>query len=646
MCGFAGRVDSRGGTTSDERTGRVLDALALRGPDSREHWREGGAELFHCRLRVIDVSSRSDQPMERTGRDGERVVLAYNGEIYNFRALRSDLEREGWTFATTSDTEVFLAGYLAWGADLFRRARGMWAAASWHPASGRLVLSRDPLGKKPLVYAARSGSIAFASSVTALLPMLDSMPAVEPAALDCYLGHLVVPFEHCIFSGVEKVAPGTIVEWTAERGTRVERFWAVPDAPGPVTADPDAELEALLRQAVRRRLESDVPLGVFLSAGLDSSLVAAIAAEESGRSLVAVTAGTTGSGYDERDAARAVAERYGLDFRPLEVEPASAAALPMLLSQLGEPFGDSSILPSYEVARAARREITVALTGDGGDEAFFGYTVFRGVRMAAAYRRALPEAVRGALHRAAAADGASPRLRRVAAVLEYGASDLARGFRNRQAFGADARRALLRERAAGHRAEHIFAERLARWSGLPDADALRRTWIETHLANDYLTKVDTATMAASLEARSPFLDLDLVEFALRLPASVAFPGGRPKALLRPLARRLLPAALLDRPKTGFGVPVGPWMRESLVPSLEEFVFRTDTAMAGMIDPAAARRLASEHAAGADHSGRLWALLALGVWSAVCVERRWAPGDPLPMRTQTPARALAGRGGGA
>jgi len=417
----------------------------------------------------------------------------------------------------------------------------------------------------------------------------------------------------------------------------------VPDEPGQVPAEPVEELEALLRQAVRRRLESDVPLGVFLSAGIDSSLVAAIAAQESGRGLVAVTGGTTGSGYDERPAARAVADRYGLDFRPLEVEAASAAALPLLLAQLGEPFGDSSILPSYEVARAARREITVALTGDGGDEGFFGYTVFRGVRMASAYRRAVPSAVRGALLRAAAADGASPRLRRVAALLEYGASDLARGFRNRQAFSPEARRALLRRPATGHQAEHIFRDRLAHWRELPDADALRRTWIETHLPNDYLTKVDTATMAASLEARSPFLDLDVIEFALRLPASVAFPGGRPKALLRPLARRLLPASLLDRPKTGFGVPVGPWMRGALMPSLEEFVFRTDTTMAGLIDPAAARRLAAAHAAGADHSGRLWALLALGVWCAVTVDRRWAPTDPIPMRGAT---STAGAGAGA
>ncbi len=629
MCGIAGMVRIRGSAASASNAEAVLDALALRGPDSRAHWTEGGAELFHCRLRVIDVSARADQPMERTGPGGERVVVVYNGEIYNYRALRDELSRGGWSFSTTSDTEVLLAGYLAWGTDVFRRARGMWAAAFWHPVSGRLVLSRDPLGKKPLVYATTPNGIVFASSVAALLPLLDATPAVDPAALDCYLGHLVVPFEHSIFQGIAKVPPGASVEWSETAGPKTVGFWQVRGAPGEVAADPTAELEALLRQAVRRRLESDVPLGVFLSAGFDSGLVAAIAAEESGKRLVAVTAGTTGSEFDERPLARLVADRYGLDFHPLEVGSVSADALPMLLSLLGEPFGDSSILPSYEVARAARRDITVALTGDGGDEGFFGYTAFRGVRIAEAYRRAVPAGLRSALCRLGAVDGASPLLRRFAAVLEYGESPLAQGFRNRQAFGPAARRGLMRADVGGHRAEHVFAERLERWAGLPDADALRRTWIETHLPNDYLTKVDTATMAASLEARSPFLDLDVVEFALRMPASVAFAGGRPKALLRPLARRMLPAEILNRPKLGFGVPVGAWMRGPLRPSLEEFVFRTDTHMAQLIDPAAARALAAAHAAGADHSGRLWALLALGVWCAVTVERRWPPGDGMP-----------------
>lgn len=632
MCGLAGLIRPTGLGPTDRAATAVLDALARRGPDARQVWREGLCTLLHSRLRILDLAPRADQPMTRER--GERVVMVYNGEIYNFRALRDDLTRAGWAFSTTSDAEVLLAGYVAWGADVFRRARGMWAVAFWHPASHRLVLSRDPLGKKPLVYSAAGDGLAFASTVSALLPLLDRTPDVDREAIDCYLGHLVVPFEHSVFSGVEKVQPGGVVTWTPERGAATERYWESPARPGrgPFSGDPVAEVERLLRQAVRRRLESDVPLGVFLSAGYDSGLVAALAAQESGRPLVAVTAGTFGSGYDERDPARLVAERYGLEHRRLEVPAVSAAALPALIAELGEPFGDPSILPSFEVARAARREITVALTGDGGDEGFFGYATFRAAYLAEHYRRWVPATVRRLLRERTRGITAPSWRRRAAALFDYGAGPLAQSFRNRMGFTREERGRLLRdaERVNGHIAEHVYAERLRRWASLPDADALRRTFFETFLPNDYLTKVDTATMAASLEARCPFLDLDLVEFTLGLPAGVAFPGGRLKALLRPLVRRYLPDAILRRPKTGFGVPVGEWLRGPLADAFEEFVCRSGTFIGSLVDPSAARAFLDAHRGGADHSTRLWALLALGVWSAVAVERRWAPSDPLPI----------------
>ncbi|MGH7537093.1 MAG: asparagine synthetase B family protein, partial [Gemmatimonadales bacterium] len=219
--------------------------------------------MLHCRLRVIDVAARSDQPMVRER--GERVVMVYNGEIYNFRTLRDDLVRAGWQFTTTSDAEVLLAGYITWQTGVFHRARGMWAVAFWHPASRRLVLSRDPLGKKPLVYHTGVDRVAFASSVSALLPLLDTTPEIDPVAIDCYLAHLAVPFEHAVFQGVAKVPPGGIVTWTPENGASVERYWGVPEGSTRHSGDVDEKVEFLLRQAVRRRLESDVPLGVFLS---------------------------------------------------------------------------------------------------------------------------------------------------------------------------------------------------------------------------------------------------------------------------------------------------------------------------------------------------------------------------------------------
>ncbi|MGE0352261.1 MAG: asparagine synthase (glutamine-hydrolyzing) [Gemmatimonadales bacterium] len=630
MCGIAGRIDPQGSGLPAAVEARVFAALAHRGPDAHRRWFSAGATLLHTRLRILDLSERADQPMALSR--GREAVVVYNGEIYNFQELREALRRKGWTFHTTSDTEVFLAGYLTWGNEVFRRARGMWAVAIWEPAPRRLTLARDPMGKKPLFWAGSSDRLCFGSNLLALLPLMDHTPEPDPAALDCFLAHLCVPWEHTAFRGVAKVPPGGVLTWTPGRPPEVSRYWSIPTTPdlSPSFDEAVSGVERLLRQAVRRRLESDVPLGVFLSAGYDSGLVAALAAQESGTGLVAVTAGTEGSGYDEREAAALVAARYGMRYRPLEVPALSAASLPLLLAELGEPFGDPSILPSYEVARAARREITVALTGDGGDEGFFGYATFRGVALAERYRRMTPAPLRALLYRGSRSRTADDWRRRAAALFEYGHRPLQLGFRNRMGFTPFERGRLLRPSADGHAAEHVYHDRLAGLAGLPDADALRRMFFETYLPNDYLAKVDSATMAASLEARSPFLDVDLVTYALRLPAAVAFPRHRLKALLRPLVQRHLPAELLRRPKTGFGVPVGRWMRQELRGAMEEFVFRPGTTAARYVDPGTARSFFDAHGHGADHSTRLWALLAFGVWCAVMVDRSWDPADPLPV----------------
>ena len=628
MCGLAGVIDPQRNVPAPGIE-RALDALAHRGPDARHTWQDGPCTLLHSRLRILDVSERADQPMALDR--GGRLVMVYNGEVYNYRSLRDELSRGGWIFRTTSDAEVLLAGFRAWGNEVFRRARGMWAVALWDVDAQRLTLARDPLGKKPLVYFVQQQRIAFASNTSALLALLDHTPPIDMNALDCYLAHLCVPQEHSMFSGVRKVAPGSVVSWSVNGDLTVDQYWSPPKGPGREAASEDVigEAERLLRQAVRRRLESDVPLGVFLSAGYDSGLVAALAAQESGRSLVAVTAGTTGSGYDERKPAAFVANRYGLEHRCLEVEPLSAASLPRLIAELGEPFGDSSLLPSYEVARVARREITVALTGDGGDEGFFGYETFRGVWLAERYRQLVPAGVRAFLWKANQGHTANGWRRGLEAVFEYGRAPIADSFRNRMGFSPVQRQQLTGlGNGVGHQSEHIYADRLRRFANVPDADALRRTFVETYLPNDYLTKVDTATMAASLEARCPFLDVDLLGFLLSLPESSVFPRGRLKAILRPIARKYLPDEIVSRPKSGFGVPVGQWMRGPLAGALDQFVLGGHSPIAHLISREAARGFVAEHNRGGDHSTRLWGLLALGVWFAVVVERSWPADAPL------------------
>ncbi|PYO40219.1 MAG: asparagine synthase (glutamine-hydrolyzing) [Gemmatimonadetes bacterium] len=640
MCGLGGVIDSA--LTGPASTGveAAFDALARRGPDARHVWYEPPCTLLHTRLRILDTSARADQPMTRDGE--ERVVMVFNGEIYNYRALRAELAKKGAEFVTASDSEVLLAGFQSWGEEVFVRAQGMWAVAFWQPRGQRLTLARDPLGKKPLAYYETNNRMVFASSVAAVLALIGDVPEIDRDAIACYLGNLVVPHEHSVFRGVQKVPPGSLVSWSPGRMAEVRRYWSPPVLSPRIVPLPDAvlEVERMLRVAVRRRLESDVPLGVFLSAGYDSGIVAAIAAEESGRPLLAVTAGTTGSVHDERNAAAQLARRYGLTHRALEVPAMSAASLPFLMSQIGEPFGDSSILPSFEVAQAARREITVALTGDGGDEAFFGYPTFRGVHLASYYRNLIPGFVREALWKFTRRSATHDWRRRLTALLEYGAGPLPESFRNRMGFAPSQRARLLRLGRAntGHQAEHIYADRLRQWSQVPDADALRRTLYETYLPNDYLVKVDSATMSASLEARCPFLDVELVEFTLSLPQSVAFPGARLKGLLKPLAARVLPPELRSRPKTGFSVPIDEWLRGSLRPALEEFVFRKHGVMSELIDVRVARSFCEAHARGADHGTRLWALLALGVWCAVVLERRWSPAEPLPLSHSVSVRS--------
>lgn len=626
MCGLAGLI---GGKMDERAWRRVAEMLARRGPDASRLWSDGAdVALFHARLRVVDLSLEADQPMEREF-FGMRLMIAFNGEVYNCAWLRAQLEADGAAFRTRSDTEVLLAGFARWGEDVFRRARGMWAAAIWNPAERRLVLARDPLGKKPLFYSCCDGAITFASTLRALLALSPQTPRLSSRALDAYLGLLYVPPSLSIFEGVRKVPPGSVVSWRQGDVPRVATYWEPPppDSHGPPFAEAAGEIERLLRAAIRRRLESDVPLGIFLSAGVDSGLVAALAAQESGARLVAVCAGTKGHPSDERSGARLVANRCGLDFREVELPPLSAGALPGLIADVGEPFGDSSLVSTYAVANAARAEMTVALTGDGGDEGFFGYRAFTGVRWAARWRRCVPAPLRRLAVRATDGwrDGGARQA--AATLLRMGAGPLADNYVNRMGFSARDRAALLRPewRVAPPQAEAFLRDLLLESRHCPDVDALRRAMVRGDLPGDYLVKVDSATMAASLEARCPFLDRDLLDFVLRVPPRVSFFEGRRKALLWPLVNRLLPEELRRRPKTGFSPPLSGWFRGPLIEPFRGLVLDASGTLCDAVDPSVAARFLEEHRRGWDHATRLWGLLALAVWWRIFVDCR-APED--------------------
>ena len=630
MCGFGGIVLPHDGQVSGDLLARMGATVAHRGPDGMHQLELPGAGFVHCRLAIIDLSERANQPLARHDLG---AIVTYNGEIYNFRELRRDLEKAGVRFETESDTEAMLVTLTRRGPEGLASLRGMFALSLWRPAERSLLLARDPLGKKPLFYATRDdGALVFGSSLATVLTALGRTPTISVSALSHYLAHMVVPQEEVIYAGIRRVQPGTWIRFDGPREVARGTFWepsAAPDWSGS-EAELHEEIEARLRTAVRRRLVADVPVGAFLSAGLDSGTVVALMAQESADPVLTFTAGTTGDPLDERAAARAVSERYGTRHTAVEVPPLSASDLPRLLAQAGEPFGDASLLPSARVAAAARSHVSVALTGDGGDELFFGYSVFAGVRLAERLRGLAPSAVVQQARSLLGDDTAAGIRNKLDALLEYAGRPLAESFRNRMGWNYVARRSLLRV-PEPWRAESIYRDRLARLAHLPDADALRRTIIRTWLPNDYLTKVDIATMAVGLEARSPFLDVDLVDLLLSVPEHVAFAGGRPKALLHPLARKLLPPSILSRRKSGFGIPIREWLLGPLRDQYDRFVLRPGRAIHEWIDPAEARRAYQELDGGSVRADRVWVLFVLGVWGALALDGTLAGDEALVER---------------
>ena len=612
MCGFAGLAFTPARAVSRALLNDLGATLAHRGPDGQGIYAEGDAAIVHRRLAIIDLSTDAGQPFQRADHG---AVLAFNGEIYNFHELKARLERDGESFRTVSDTEVLLVELCRHGPDALSRLRGMFALALWEPARRRLTLARDPLGKKPLFYARRTdGAIVFGSSLGSILAMLGHTPSLDADAVAGYFANIVVPGDGTIYAGVSRVPPGAFVRFVDGVEAERVRYWEPPlpaDDRRPMAVD---ELEHLLRQAVRRRFVADVPVGAFLSAGKDSGLVTALAAGESPGTLRTFSAGTSGYEHDERPAARLVAERFHTRHMEVEVPPLSASALPGLLRQAGEPFADASLLPSAAIAAAARPYVTVVLTGDGGDELFYGYSIFNGVRAASCARRIFPRGVLTGLRRAIG-DGRGRGWRnKVDALLQYSTD----GVSNRMGWDRQRRRRLLRRREAGSpEAIYALGELLA--YGMSSEDALRHVLLRTWLPSDYLVKVDIASMASGLEARCPFLDLDVVEFAFRIPSVTGFPHGRNKALLMPLVRKHLPPVLHRRPKTGFGVPVRAWLLGPLRRAFDELVLRPGRAVHDWIDPDVAKSEFRVLEGGGVRADRLWALLVFGLWIAENLE---------------------------
>jgi asparagine synthase (glutamine-hydrolysing) len=620
MCGICGTLSLDLRRPVDPALLRRMTAsLAHRGPDDEGLWTAPGIGLGNRRLAIIDLSPQGHQPMPNE--DGT-AWITFNGEAYNFQELRPGLEAAGHRFRSRTDTEVALHLYEERGPAFVRALRGFFALAIWDARRRRLLLARDRLGVKPLYYYAGPDRLVFASEIKAILQDPEVPREIDPEALDAFLAYSVVPAPHTIFRGIRALPPGHTLVWEAGR-LAVESYWHLRFTPKRAIAEAEAieEIRRLLLEATRLRLISDVPLGAFLSGGIDSSAIVACMARTSAARVRTFSIGFDEAAFDELAYARRVAAALQTDHQEAVVRPDAVAILPDLIWAYDQPYGDSSAIPSFYVARMARQHVTVALNGDGGDEAFGGYERYLAQALAGRYQ-VIPRPLRAGLEglaRAALGPLAGPRTlaRKALRFLEAAARPPAERYLAWVlTFDAAARRALhapeFGSRLGGERPEALVERRLA-GPGDP-LDALFASDYALYLPDDLLVKMDIATMAHSLEARSPFLDHELVEFAASLPAAWKVRGLSTKWLLRRALRGWIPDAILRRGKMGFGVPLARWFQNELRDFAREILGPDGLGKRGYFRPEAVRALLAEHVAGqADHAHRLWALLVFELW---------------------------------
>jgi asparagine synthase (glutamine-hydrolysing) len=621
MCGITGIVNLDGRAVEADLLARMNEALRHRGPDDEGAYLGESVGLAMRRLAIIDLKG-GQQPIANEDRT---CWIVFNGEIYNFRELKKRLEDLGHTFRTDSDTEAIIHAYEQYGADCPRHLRGMFAFAVWDERERRLFLARDRVGKKPLLYAKTRDSFLFGSEFTALLRHPAVSRDVDGEALHHYLSFMCVPAPMTAYREIRKLEPGHSLTLTSDGELKTERYWQ-PDFSKKINVTEEEAGERaleLLREAVRVRLMSEVPLGAFLSGGVDSSAVVALMAEESSAPVKTFSIGFDEQDFSELHHARRVAEHVGAEHHEFVVRPDALEVLPLLVEHYGEPYADSSAVPTYYVSRETRRHVTVALNGDGGDECFAGYERYAAMRLSEAYRK-LPGVLRERVIRQAArllpsSEVKRGRVRRLKRFLQAASlPPVDRYLRWVSVFDPAAKHELytdeFRRETEGADARRWLAPWFARANGAGVVDASLLTDTMTYLPNDLLVKVDIASMAVSLEARSPFLDHHVIEFAASLPERMKLRGLTTKYVLKRTLKKLLPAENLSRGKMGFGVPVGHWFRGRLQPFLRENLLSERSARRGLLRPGAVRRMVELHTRGErDYTHQLWTLLMLELW---------------------------------
>jgi len=612
MCGIAGIVGGAPGSVDTQTIHRMCQAIVYRGPDDEGIFVKDGVGLGMRRLSIIDLSG-GHQPVFNEDRT---IWVVFNGEIYNFPALRKELEGRGHRFSTNTDTEVIVHLYEDMGAECVQRLRGMFAFALYDDRNHRLLLARDRLGKKPLHYALSKGRLLFGSEIKTILSVEPGLAQVNSDALLQYFYFGYIPDPATAFSPIQKLAPGHILEFEAGN-IAVRKYWDLPEYG---TYSPSSEeecleeLESRLAEAVRIRLIADVPLGAMLSGGTDSSTVVALMARATRHPVKTFSIGFRHADFNEAPYARMVAEKFGTDHHELILEPDVGETIETLTRSLEEPFGDSSMLPTYYISCLARKHVTVALSGDGGDEAFAGYERYR-IHLQDRSHDWIPQWA-GRWYR----QGIHPLLpyRVPGRNLAY---SISLPWQDRYTEGVSfhpfqREMALLSRDFVGTRQPlKLFREYLDQ---APAHDPLGRVLYldsKTYLPGDILTKVDRMSMLTSLEARVPMLDHVFLEWVTALTPEWKMRGGSQKYILRKLAERVgVPKQVLDRPKQGFALPLGHWMRNELKDLILTIMLDPATLQRGYFEPSGVRRLLNEHFQGRrDHSARIWRLFMFELW---------------------------------
>lgn len=601
MCGFI-TVFQNAPVVGLEAAHRALDAIAHRGPDAAGEWREGDVFVGHRRLSIIDLQT-GDQPMQSV--DG-RYIIVFNGEIYNFVNLRDELIAKGATFRTQSDTEVILQGYRFWGAEVVKRLHGMFAFAIWDRLESVAFAARDRLGIKPLCWAMHRGALILSSTLEPLMAS-KMFEQIDLVAVRDLMTFDYIPTPRTILKGVRKLEAGSTLFWRISTGEPVfERYWRPPSSDPTLRAPDDRELEAVLDHAVKRQMISDVPIGAFLSGGIDSSLLVALMSRHSSRPVRTFSVAFPDGNLDESPIAALVARQFATDHTPLRAEAPGSETILDLLGRFDEPMCDPAIVPTYALSELTRQHVKVALSGDGGDEVFGGYPKYllgqadrSPVPFAHVFDRTLravswrPRGMASVYWRALSSDD---RIR--FAWARHGDFPVFRKDMRQLLDGA------YHDAVEVHDYFEPWERRARRYGGGFDSDVLMRTDLETYLSENCLVKTDRASMLASLEVRVPYLDETVLDRILPLPSAVKIPGGQLKALLMPIARRLLPRPVWDRPKQGFGGPLDAWLADKWQPAVDTAIGWGESHV-GIFNYPYLRRLQALNVTKGTHGRDLW-----------------------------------------